>query len=69
MLCSPVAFFFDFGPLGGPVAALMGPLAPASFLASLVVGRLYESSKVCLVLPDGAIELLQLHANMQSAAW
>ena len=63
-----MAFFFDFGPLGGPAAALMGPLTPASFLASLVVGRLYESSEVCLVLPDGAIGLLLLGANMQGAA-
>ena len=64
-----MTFFFNFGLLGGPPAALMGRLAPASFLASLVVGQLYESSEVCLMLPDGAIGLLPLRANMQSATW
>ena len=60
------ASLLDFGRLGASGAASPGPFALASFFASLVLGLLYKSNEVCFVaLPDGALGLLPLRANMQ----
>ena len=63
MLLTPAPFLcFDFGPLDASGAAPLGPFALVSFLASLVLGLLYESSEVCFFALTG---LLPLRANMQ----
>ena len=48
MSLTPAPFLcFDFGLLDASGAAPPGPFALVSFLASLVLGLLYESSEVC----------------------
>ena len=57
---------FDFSPLDASGAAPPGPFALVSFLASLVLGLLYESSEFCFfALAGGAMGLLPLRVNMQ----